>query len=346
MEQINYLGYELIDKSTSLKATPDISRETIIVGESGSGASFLLKEIVKNKKKVLFITDYKEELDNKFEYKEINESISDDFINVILNFKDIVNPKQLLQDYLNQGYTIAINSKCNDSGYLDFLYSISRLKGDIVAVIRFADDLIENKLFPNDIILMKNETSIFGKFISGFKLGDYVHLQKKIYNGIFKENTGGYKDIQKVEGIGTNFNVILANLGHCLSNTMSDDFYDKVFKIGIDLLDILSVKNDDEKLKKFFDTSFNNSKYIKGGYIQSRYNINNCYIDSLSKMIKSLSTYSTSKENLMTRLFQKNPLIDFYTEYFSILKGSDKYKSSLEDFLTGKIYFLSKKEGL
>ena len=117
MEQRNYLGYELIDKQNSKNAIPVIVGDTIIVGESGSGATFLLKEICKNKNKVLFITDYREDLEDKYKYKEMNESFNDDFINLVLDFRNIENPKQSVEDYINQGYTVAINSKYNDKHY-------------------------------------------------------------------------------------------------------------------------------------------------------------------------------------------------------------------------------------
>lgn len=326
MEQRNYLGYELIDKQNSKNAIPVIVGDAIIVGESGSGATFLLKEICKNKNKVLFITDYREDLEDKYKYKEMNESFNDDFINLVLDFRNIENPKQSVEDYINQGYTVAINSKYNDKHYSDFLYSIGRLK-NVIAVIHFADDLIENKLFPNDIILMKNEKSIFGKVLSGFHLGDYVHLRKKIYNEVFKVNNWNYKDIQKSEDIGNNFDAILSNLGYCLSNTMSDDFYDKVFKIGFDFMDILSIKYDKDKLSKIINTSINNSKHIKCGCTKNKYNINSCHIEDLARMIKSLSSYSVGGESLITKIFQKEHLIDFFTCYFTILERSDKYKS-------------------
>lgn len=330
MEQRNYLGYEFIEKENSRNAKPDILSDAIIVGESGSGASFLLKEMVKNKDKVLFISDYQEELDDKFKYKEMNESFNDDFINLVLDFRNIENSKQFVEDYINQGYTVAINSKYNDKHYLNFLYSIGRLK-NVIAVIHFADDLIENKLFPNEIILMKNEKSIYGKVLSSFQLGDYVHLRKKIYNEVFKENKGNYIDIEKKEGTGTNFNAILSNLGYCLSSTMNSDFYDKVFKIGIDLMSILSPKYDEKKLSKIFYSSVKNSKNIKCGCTKNCYDIDICHVKDLSKMIKSLSSYSVGGECLITKIFQKEHLIDFFTCYFTILERSDKYKSLLEN---------------
>lgn len=140
-----------------------------------------------------------------------------------------------------------------------------------------------------------------------------------------------YIDIEKSDNHGLNLDALLSNLGYCLSNTMSDDFYDKLFKIGVDLVDIVLSVFDEEKLSGILHRSIENTKYINCGCTINQYNINSCHIGDLSRMIKSLSSFASAEGSFIAKLKEKHDIVDFYTAYFVILKRSDKYISLLDN---------------
>lgn len=140
-----------------------------------------------------------------------------------------------------------------------------------------------------------------------------------------------YINIQKSKDIGNNFDALLSNLGYCLSNTMSDDFYDKVFKIGFDFMDIISISLMDKNIvSKIIYESIEDSKNKKCGCTKNQYNINSCHIYDLSEMISSLSMSTVASQGVFNNMFQTRHLKSFFIGYFSILERSDKYNSLLE----------------
>lgn len=140
-----------------------------------------------------------------------------------------------------------------------------------------------------------------------------------------------YIDIKKSDNHGLNLDAVLSNLGYCLSNTMSKDFYDKLFKIGVDLVDIVLSVFDEEKLSGILYRSIENTKYINCGCTINQYNINSCHIGDLSRMIKSLSSFASAEGSFIAKLKEKHDIVDFYTAYFVVLKRSDKYISLLDN---------------
>ena len=140
-----------------------------------------------------------------------------------------------------------------------------------------------------------------------------------------------YIDIKDNENHGTNFDAVLSNLGYCMASTTSNNFYENIFRIGMDLAKIVFCNNTNDEANSILKTSINNSKYIGCSCSKNEYNINSCHIQNISQMISSLSSYSNRTKNLVSSYFDKNNIVDFYTMYFVILKDCNTYNSLFEN---------------
>ncbi len=136
-----------------------------------------------------------------------------------------------------------------------------------------------------------------------------------------------YLDI-KDDGLhGANSDAILSNLGYCLASTNDEDFYNKFYRVGLDLSKIILSKYEADDFSKILTSSLNKINELgSGGCVKDDYNINGCYIDYISDMICLLRLYR-KKGLIPRRLLGKNILIKFYTKYFFILNQSEHYKN-------------------
>lgn len=140
-----------------------------------------------------------------------------------------------------------------------------------------------------------------------------------------------YLNIENDGHHGINLDAILNNLGYCMASTTDEKFYyNVVYKTGLDLSRVILNNYTIKEFNEIFNSALKKSKEINSGCIANDYSINSYYIGCLAEMISCLNLYRKRKLNILNKISARKNIINFYINYFLILRGSKNYDFTLE----------------
>ena len=152
-----------------------------------------------------------------------------------------------------------------------------------------------------------------------------------------------YLNIEDDGHHGINSDAILNNLGYCMASTTGEDFYYNVYKTGLDLSRVILNNYTIKEFNEIFNFALEKLKEIGGGCVANDYSINSYYIGCLAEMISCLNLYRKRKLNIFNKISARKNIINFYINYFLILRGSRNYDFTLETSFE-RIGFFSNKD--
>lgn len=145
-----------------------------------------------------------------------------------------------------------------------------------------------------------------------------------------------YISIDRTKDI--NFYAIVANIGHCLSNTTENDFKNNAKKLGEDLAFWLSKHFEQHLASELFQSASKKveTHSLQESCIKNANELDYCTMGHLMNMLSALN-YFSKENNLFFKPIQK--LLDyknleiFYIEYFHLMKYIQKENFSYKEFV-------------